>query len=77
MISYQDGTEMKVGDAVLIEDGRTPGTIRELLQANADFKQWNVTEPGVMIKSAPFGLIFIPVSNFTDEPIILVARNET
>ena len=77
MISYQDGTEMRVGDAVLIEDGRTPGTIRELLQANADFKQWNVTEPGVMIKSAPFGLIFIPVSIFTDEPIIFVARNET
>ena len=77
MIPYQDGTEMRVYDAVRIEDGRTPGTIRELIQANADFKQWNVTEPGVMIKSAPFGLIFIPVSIFTDEPIIFVARNET
>jgi len=54
MISYQDGTEMRVGDAVLIEHGRTPGTISELIQVNADFTQWNVTEPGVMIKSAPF-----------------------
>ena len=77
MISYQDGTEMKVGDAVLIEHGRTPGTIRELIQDNANFKEWNVTEPGVMIKSAPFGLVFIPVSFFADDPIIFVARNGT
>lgn len=77
MISYQDGTEMRVGDSVLIEHGRTPGTITEVIQANADFKQWNVIEPGVMIKSAPFGLVFLPVSTFTDDPIIFVARNET
>lgn len=32
MISYQDGTEMKVGDSVLIEEGRTPGVITDLIE---------------------------------------------
>ena len=68
---------MRVGDTVLIEHGRTPGMISELIQANADLKQWNVTEPGVMIKSTPFGLVFLPISTFTDDPIVFVARNET
>ena len=77
MISYQDGTKMRVGDTVLIEHGCTPGMISELIQANADLKQWNVTEPGVMIKSTPFGLVFLPISTFTDDPIVFVARNET
>jgi hypothetical protein len=77
MISYHDGTEMMVGDSVLIEHGETPGTITELIQANADFDQWNVDEPGVMIKSAPFGLVFLPVSTFADDSIIFVSRNET
>ena len=48
---------MKVGDAVLIEHGRTPGTIAYVLEATADLTQWNVDEPGVMIESAPFGLV--------------------
>jgi hypothetical protein len=76
MISYQDGEEMKLGDSVLIEQGRTPGTISELIDSDSDFKQWNVTEPGVMIKSAPFGLLFVPVSTFTDDPVVFVARRQ-
>lgn len=75
MILYQDGKEMKVGDSVLIEHGRTPGTITEVIES-ANVKQWNVDEPGVMIRSAPFGLVFLPVSTFTDDPIVFVSRNE-
>jgi hypothetical protein len=54
MIAYQDGTEMKVGDSVLIEDGSTPGVITELMESVAEQSEWNVDEPGVMIKSPPF-----------------------
>ncbi len=74
MIAYQDGGEMKIGDSVLLEGGRTPGIITEVIEKN--FKQWNVDEPGVMIKSPPFGLVFMPVSTFADNPIVLVSRNE-
>jgi hypothetical protein len=75
MIPYQDGTEMRVGDTVLIERGRTPGTIVEILEGDAYLKQWNVEEPGVMVKSLPFGVAFLPVSTFPDNPVVLVARN--
>lgn len=74
MIAYQDGTEMKVGDSVLIEDGGTPGVITELIESVSEQNEWNVDEPGVMIKSPPFGLVFIPVSTFKEDPVVLVQR---
>lgn len=67
---------MLVGDSVLIEHGRTPGQIIEVIEATAELKQWNLEEPGVMIKSPPFGLVFLPVSTFSDDPIVFVSRNE-
>lgn len=36
MISYQDGTETKVGDSALIEQGRTPGVIADLIDSAAE-----------------------------------------
>lgn len=76
MIAYQDGTEMKVGDSVLIEDGSTPGVIAELIESVSQQSQCNVDEPGVMIRSPPFGLVFIPVSTFKEDRIVLVQRVE-
>lgn len=55
MISYQDGTEMKVGDSVLIEEGGSPGVVIALIESAAEQSESNVEEPGVMIESAPFG----------------------
>jgi hypothetical protein len=74
MIAYQDGTEMKVGDSVLIERGRTPGVILELIDSVSEQRDSNVDEPGVMIKSPPFGLVFIPASMFAEHPVVLVER---
>jgi hypothetical protein len=76
MISYTDGTEMKVGDSVLIEQGRTPGIVVALIELSEQLAQWNVTEPGVMLKSPPFGLVFIPVSTFADDPIQFAGHGE-
>jgi hypothetical protein len=77
MIIYQDGAEVKVGDAVLIEHQRTPGIVTEVIESASAQKEWNAEEPGVMLKSAPFGLVFWPVSSFTEDPPVLVSRNET
>lgn len=76
MISYQDGMEMKVGDSVLIEQGSTPGVITDLIESAAEQSELNVQEPGVMIKSLPFGLVFIPTSTFKEDPVLLVQRTE-
>jgi hypothetical protein len=77
MITYQDGTEMKVGDSVLIEHETIPGTISEIIESSSSQREWNVEEAGVMLKSPPFGLLFLPVSTFEHDPIVLVRRNET
>jgi hypothetical protein len=74
MISYADGTDMKVGDSVLIEEGQTPGIIHDLIESAKDMRNWNVNEAGAMIESAPFGLVFLPVSTLGDDPIIFVSR---
>jgi hypothetical protein len=76
MLIYSDGTEIKVGDSVLLERGRTPGTVVDIVSA-ADTAAFNVVEAGVMIKSAPFGLVFIPESLFGDQGIVFVNRGET
>ena len=68
MISYQDGTEMKVGDSVLIERGRTLGVIADLIESAAEQASCNVHEPGPMIKSPPFDLVFFPVSTLEKIP---------
>jgi hypothetical protein len=70
MLTYQDGTTMKAGDSVLIEDGSTPGTITQLIESVAEQRDSNVDEPGVMIESPSFGLVFIPVSTFKEDPVI-------
>lgn len=74
MIRYQDGMEMRAGDSVLIEHGKTPGVIAALIEPAAEQSEWNVQEPGVMIKSPPFGLVFIPTSTFEEDPVLLVQR---
>lgn len=70
MICYQDGMEMRVGDSVLIEHGRVPGVITVLIQSAAEQSECNVQEPGVMINSPPFGLVFIPTSTFEEDPVL-------
>ena len=65
---------MSEGDQVLIEAGRTAGQILELIETDAQMKNWNVNEPGVMVKSAPFGLVFWPSSS--EDPLVFVSRGK-
>lgn len=74
MMTYGDGMAMTVGDSVLIEHQRTPGVITHLIESAAQQSECNVDEPGVMIASLPFGLVFLPLSTLEDDPISLVQR---
>jgi hypothetical protein len=74
MLTYASGAPVEVGDAVLIEHGRTPGTIVEIVESAAQFADFNVTEPGVMVKSGPFGLVYLPVKWLAEDPLEFVAR---
>jgi hypothetical protein len=60
---------VRVGDQVLIENGRTPAKVKELIVQPQQLVEWGLQEPGVMLESPPFGLLFIPAALFTEEPL--------
>jgi len=77
MLTYLNGVPIEIGDAVLIERGKTPGTIVEVVETQAEMASCNVEEPGVMVKSAPFGLVYLPVATWDDDPLEVVSRQST
>jgi hypothetical protein len=66
-MKYPNGVEVRVGDKVRFEQGGSTGTVERIIDTN--FADWSVDEPGVMLLSAPFGRIFIPVSMFVSQEI--------
>jgi hypothetical protein len=72
-MNYLDGNEAMVGDAVTIEYGRTPATVVAVVEADR-LAEFNVSEPGLMLESAPFGLVYIPASMFDDQGLSFKSR---
>jgi hypothetical protein len=66
-MKYPNGVEVKVGDNVRFERGGATGTVETII--DTDFSDWSVDEPGVMLLSAPFGRVFIPVSMFVSDEV--------
>ena len=63
-----------VGDCVLIENGRTEATVVQVVTTTEQQQEWGVELPGVMLKSAPFGLLYLPTEFLTEEPLQFVSR---
>jgi len=57
-MKYENGEEIKRGDNILIENGKTKGIIYDIIDSLDKQKFWNVNTYGVMIESKPFGLVF-------------------
>jgi hypothetical protein len=69
-INYPDGLQAQVGDVVAYHGERSTVEvviIDELIAA------WRVDEPGLMLRNAGFGRVFIPASGF-DEDLSYVSR---
>ena len=77
MLAYTDGTEMKVGDSVLIERGKTPAVITLIIESADEQKECNVKEAGVMLQSPSFGLAFLPATIFSTDPIVFISRGKS
>jgi hypothetical protein len=69
---YPCGNPVRIGDPVLIESGRTSGVIEAVIETAEDMREWQVDEPGVLVRAEPFGLVFWPASD--SAPVILAAR---
>lgn len=75
MFKYEDGSEIMVGDSVLLENGRTPGTVEHIVTTAEEMKATNVEEPGVMLKSPPFGRVYLPQWSLVEAPLRFVSRD--
>jgi hypothetical protein len=74
MLKYTDGSEIMVGDSVLLESGRTPGIVEFIVITAEEMKATNVEEPGVMLASPPFGRVYLPQSSLLEDPLRFVQR---
>jgi hypothetical protein len=71
-LTYEDGSLIKVGDNVLLERGRTPGTVELIVITSEEMAENGVDEPGIMLLSPPFGRVFFPACTLKDDPIKFV-----
>lgn len=71
-MNYLSGEVISIGDHVMLERGKTPGQVVDVITVESQIRQLKVEEPGVMIKSAPFGLVFWPLAS--DDPLVFVSR---
>ena len=60
---------------MLLENGRTPGTVEFIVITAEEMKATNVEEPGVMLKSPPFGRVYLPQSSLAEDPLRFVSRD--
>ncbi len=74
MYEYKDGSDMQVGDQVLIEEGQTKGTIKQLVVTKEEQEQCTVPVGGVMVLAPPYGNVFLPDFTLVNHPIEFVAR---
>lgn len=72
-MKYVTGVDVKVGDRVLIEHGKTAGIVHSVVETDEQMREWGVDEAGISIASAPFGLVFWPLSE-TEDPVYFSGR---
>ena len=74
MLTYADGSPIKVGDSVLLENGQTPGTVELVVLTPTEMEAIGVEEPGVMLLSPPFGRVYLPEWSLQREPLQFVSH---
>ena len=72
MIQYADGTDARVGDRVDY-DGE-PSIVEAILDSAEECAAWGLTERGLMLKNAAFGLVFEPADKSTWESLVFLGR---
>src|ERR1035437_7113830 len=71
MILYPEGTEVRIGDAVLLHHRTYTGTVQHIIDSPAEVESWNTEEPGLMVDSS-FGMVFLPKDSLTHDEITFV-----
>ena len=74
MLKYKSGEVIKKSDSILIENGKTEGKVYEIIDTPQKQSEWSVNEDGVIIESAPFGLMFWASDD--EDSIIFIKREK-
>ncbi len=59
-MNYITGEIIKLNDVISFEHDKTKGVVYDIIDTYEKQKNWGVNENGLMIKSEPFGLVFLP-----------------
>jgi hypothetical protein len=78
-MNYKDGTEVRVGDEVMVSHGNgrsdRSGTVLQILQPySKEAINWNTPEGGVLIEGGGYGL-FVTNALAEDEDILFIRRS--
>jgi hypothetical protein len=76
MFKYADGTEVLIGDTVLIEHGKTSGVVHLIVNTAAEVKDFKVAEVGIMLKDTPTGFVYLTTKWLKEDPIAFVSRGK-
>jgi hypothetical protein len=74
MFTYQDGSDILIGDSVLFESGKTSGIVELIVVSQEEMVNVNVNEAGIMLKSLPFGLVYLSENWLKNNPLLFVSR---
>jgi hypothetical protein len=74
MIRYIDNTPANVGDTILIDNGERTGRVVAIVQDEMHMREWGVDEPGLMVESDYYGMLFVPADQISDLGCKLVSR---
>lgn len=74
-VKYSTGEEICLNDHVLIEHRRTSGVVEHIIETEAQMREWNLDEQGVLIKSPAFGRVFWSIKHDND-PVIFLSRGK-
>lgn len=58
-LCYPDGRVVRPGDRVRADEG--PAVVEDVIDTEASFREWGVGEPGLMLRTERFGLVFEPL----------------
>lgn len=74
MIKYPDGHAAHIGDSVRLNRGEHCGKVFAVIASKAEMRKWGLDEPGLMIESDYYGMVFLPEKSLTHDEAQLISR---
>lgn len=74
MFKYQDGSEVLIGDNILLDNGKTSGVVHLIVNTEDEVKIFKVEEVGIMLQSVSLGLVYLTKDWLKEDSLRFVSR---